>query len=98
MTTPNRNKTIDRARFLIAMAKDVGPVDLQVGLTALQMAGVDQALAEKYRLDNQATRAQQEPDGWCRWCSRRPAKRWIEVNGSSMGVCDHCYADLNRGR
>lgn len=106
--TPNRDKAIERAKFLCDIASEVRPADIRTGLAALSMAGVTEALAEKYRLDNQSEaarvlRAQGEPpDGWCVWCTSDQAKRWIEVKLDSwvrvLGVCDGCYAELNRGR
>ena len=106
-TTPNRNRTVQRAKYLRDMAADVAgssdPVAVRTGLAALALAGVGEALAEKYRLDKQQIDIDTTPpDGWCNWCSSSEAIRWIIVTLDNsehrIGVCPDCYAHLNRGR
>ena len=104
---PNYDQTIAKARYLYGAACEVSPVDPKAGLTALHMAGTDAMIAEFNRLDAQERRAKQEaaqrgdpvePDGWCVWCSAALAVRWIGLQGQQRGVCQPCYAELNRGR
>ncbi len=104
MSLTDRDKAIDRARFIHKMASEVDPNDIRAGLMALATVGVNEALVEKYRIDNEHERARQAasqgdaPEGWCMWCSSGTAAVWVEVEQRMRGVCRDCYADLNRGR
>lgn len=107
MNVPNRDKAVEKARFLCDMAREVRPADIRTGLAALSLVGVTDVLAEKYRIDNETVRARElraqgePPDGWCVWCTSAEAKRWVDVASDSwrrtLGVCGECYAELNGG-
>ncbi len=108
MNYPNRATAISEGRVLYQVASAIAPTDAKAGLTALHLTGrVEQVLGEARRLEAQENRALREaaaagqdvdPDGWCVWCSTALATRWIEMQGQPRGVCQSCYAELNRGR